>query len=208
MTALLKFVSSIRMRSSLGACLPAVLVVLLLSLPGAAQAQVEGFQSAAAKLSTTLAAQLQNSAYAEHGLALTSMVDAHTLSLFPATDSLAPVGQQLTEAMYTELGQRQVNLIDVRGRNYIEINPQAELNLSRELANLNPRIRADLVLVATMARRDHGVMVHTRILTLRDQQVVASASEYLAKRLYWNQRQVEIIDGMPERTTANGGIGQ
>lgn len=207
MTALLKFVSSIRMPGPLRICLPAVLVVLF-SLPGTTQAQVEGFQSAAAKLSSTLAAQLQDSVYAEKGLALTSMVDAQTLSLFPVTDALAPVGQQLTEAMYTELGQRQVHLIDVRGRNYIEINPQAELNLSRELADLNPRIRADLVLVATMARREHGVMVHTRILTLRDQQVVASASEYLAKRLYWNQRQVEVIDGVPERTTANGGIGQ
>lgn len=162
---------------------------------------VEGVQATASRLSAQLVQQLHNTSYAYDTLAITSMVDDRTLQPYTNGDTLQAVGYALSEALYSEVGSRHDYVTDVRGRQYIEVSDSAELNLSRDVAELNEELRVDLVLVGTLSRREHGVMVQTRILNRRNQQVIATASEFLAKRLYWQARQVEMIDGMIERDT-------
>lgn len=172
-------------------------------MPASQRYPIDGIQDAAAKLSQTLVIQLQQTE--AKPLAITSLVNADTLQPPLAGDSHARIGQQLSEALFTELKMRDVQLIDVRGRTYIEITEHAELNLSRDIHELNEAVHAEWVVVTTLAPRQQGVMLHSRVVQLSDQQVLASASQFLAKRLYWQQRQVESVDGVLERETALGG---
>lgn len=164
----------------------------------------DSVQAVSANLSQRLQQQLQQNGAAQEGLALTSFVDADTLASYADNDVLASVGHALSEGLMTELNKTSVLVHEVRGRDYIEMSAGGALNLSRDAAELNENAPIEYILVGTLARRPHGVMVHTRVINRFDQEVVAAASEYIPERLFWSNRQVKSNGRVLERETSKG----
>jgi len=164
----------------------------------------DSVQSVSVKLSQGLQRQLQQNGVADAGIALTNFVDADTLASYPANDVLNGISHALTEGLMTEMNKSSVLLHEIRGRDYIQLTPNGAINLSRKAAELNHQAPIEYILVGTLARRPHGVMVHTRVINRFDQAVVAAASEYIPEGLYWANRQVKSNGKVLERETSKG----
>lgn len=174
-------------------------------------AHVEPLQMAAERLAaqlqsglTTITSSSDEASTDSQLTGIASFVMADNLQLPHQGDATASLGQQLSEALYTELNQRHVALVDFRARDFIAVSAHGETVLSRDIEQLPQYPQVDRVVVGTLAPREHGVLVQVRVLDRRTQQVLASASDFISKRFYWHQRQVEVVNGRLQRESSEG----
>lgn len=90
-----------------------------------------------------------------------------------------PLGNQLAEALVSTLPVFGVQVIDFKRTKSIKVSPQGDFSLSRDVRQLSAEAGMDYVLTGTLVATRRGVQVHSRVISVRGSQVVASASTLL-----------------------------
>lgn len=90
-----------------------------------------------------------------------------------ATNAL---GNQFAEAMATLLPEYGVQVIEFKLTRHLAIGPQGDLALSRDIKKLQKNVGMDYLLVGTLVTTRRGVQINSRVVSVAQQQVIASAS--------------------------------
>ena len=97
--------------------------------------------------------------------------------------SSSSLGNQFAEALATELPQYGVNVVDFKLTKYIDVSSMGDLVLSRDRQKLNGQSEMDYVLTGTLIATHRGVKINSRVVSVKDNSVIAAASTFVPKGL-------------------------
>ena len=89
------------------------------------------------------------------------------------------VGNQLSEYLMGELQRFGLSVIDFKLTNNISVTPYGDLALSRDGEKLAESLAMDHIVTGTMIEDPRGVRINARIISVENQQLVASANLYI-----------------------------
>ncbi len=90
-----------------------------------------------------------------------------------------PLGNQFAEALATVLPQYGVDIIEFKLTKNLAVGMSGDLALSRQIDELHEEVGMDYVLTGTLVTTRRGVQVNSRVVSVSDQRVIASASTLL-----------------------------
>ena len=88
----------------------------------------------------------------------------------------SPLGNQFSEAVATLLPQYGVQVIEYKLTRELTVGAQGDLTLSRKVADLHEEVGMDYLLTGTLVTTRRGIQVNSRVVSVENQQVIASAS--------------------------------
>jgi TolB-like protein len=86
------------------------------------------------------------------------------------------LGNQFAEAMATLLPEYGVQVIEFKLTRHLAVGPQGDLALSRDIKKLQRNVGMDYLLVGTLVTTRRGVQINSRVVSVAQHQVIASAS--------------------------------
>lgn len=86
------------------------------------------------------------------------------------------LGNQFAEAMATLLPEYGVQVIEFKLTRHLAVGPQGDLALSRDIKKLQRNVGMDYLLVGTLVTTRRGVQINSRVVSVSQHQVVASAT--------------------------------
>lgn len=89
------------------------------------------------------------------------------------------VGNQLSEYLMGELQSFGLSVIDFKLANNVTVTRYGDLALSRDGAKLAKSLSMDHIVTGTMIEDPRGVRINARIISVENQQLVASANLYI-----------------------------
>lgn len=90
-----------------------------------------------------------------------------------------PLGNQFAEALATVLPQFGVDIIEYKLTKHLAVGASGDLALSRQIDELHEEVGMDYVLTGTLVSTRRGVQINSRVVSVNDQRVIASASTLL-----------------------------
>ncbi len=120
-----------------------------------------------------LAIKLMENLTSEPGtirLAVTSFVD-----LDGSLQTASRLGNQLAESMLTEVQAFGLNVVDHKVMPMMRIDSSGDYSYSRDILQLNTKGQINAVLSGTLLYKENGVVVNSRITSLDNQSILASA---------------------------------
>ncbi len=90
-----------------------------------------------------------------------------------------PLGNQFAEAMVSTLPQHGVVVVDFKLTRKITVSKTGDFSMSRNIRELSDKSGMDYILTGTLVTTRRGVQVHSRVISVRSQQVIASATTLL-----------------------------
>lgn len=90
-----------------------------------------------------------------------------------------PLGNQFAEALATLLPQYGVDIIEYKLTKNLSIGADGDLALSRQVSDLQDEIGMDYILTGTLVTTRRGVQINSKVVSVSDHRVVASASTLL-----------------------------
>lgn len=93
--------------------------------------------------------------------------------------STTPLGNQFAEALATLLPQYGVDIIEYKLTKNLSIGADGDLALSRQVSDLQDEIGMDYILTGTLVTTRRGVQINSKVVSVSDHRVVASASTLL-----------------------------
>jgi len=105
-------------------------------------------------------------------IAITSFVNLHDLS------QTSSFGRTLAETFFNELFIRGFNIIDIRSKGTLSINPTGEYFITRDEKKIDQKIENAYVLLGTFSTIEKKVVINARILDYQTGRVVAAAKTY------------------------------
>lgn len=90
-----------------------------------------------------------------------------------------PLGNQFAEAMVSTLPQHGVEVVDFKLTRKIIVSQNGDFSMSRNVRELSRKSGMDYILTGTLITTRRGVQVHSRVVSVRSQQVIASATTLL-----------------------------
>lgn len=90
-----------------------------------------------------------------------------------------PLGNQFAEALATLLPQYGVDIIEYKLTKNLSVGVEGDLAMSRQVSELHDEVGMDYILTGTLVTTRRGVQVNSRVVSVNDQRVVASASTLL-----------------------------
>lgn len=90
--------------------------------------------------------------------------------------STTPLGNQFAEALATLLPQYGVDIIEYKLTKNLSIGADGDLALSRQVSDLQDEVGMDYVLTGTLVTTRRGVQINSKVISVADHRVVASAS--------------------------------
>jgi TolB-like protein len=145
------------------------------------------------QLANTLFAQLPAQSTLTHRateIAVASFVPVNSLSLAKVDEAEKQLANQLSESMLSHARQRGFTVYDFRVRQQLLLAGDHEQVLSRQLADLSTGFAADTLLTGTYSTMEDGIMVNVRLISIRNNQVLAAASGSVPANVFWSQQQV------------------
>ena len=103
-------------------------------------------------------------------LAVTSFVD-----LDGSLQTASRLGNQVAESMLTEVQAFGLNVVDHKVMPTLRIDNSGDYSYSRDVKQLNTQGMINAVLSGTLLYKENGVVVNSRITSLEDQRILASA---------------------------------
>lgn len=94
------------------------------------------------------------------------------------------LGNQLSEYFITELKNVGIPVSEHKVTGAIEVTPNGDFAMSRDLYELNPELDINYVLTGTLIENKRGTVINARVVSLQDNSVVASATK-LVPNLVW-----------------------
>ncbi len=86
------------------------------------------------------------------------------------------LGNQFAEALATLLPEYGVQVIEFKLTRHLAVGAQGDLALSRDIKKLQRNVGMDYLLVGTLVTTRRGVQINSRVVSVAQQQVIASAS--------------------------------
>ena len=108
---------------------------------------------------------------------ITTIVD---IDNYKKTDKL---GRLLSEQFIHQLHIRKFHIIDYKVPDVIQILPNGDFALTRDIKKLRTHIDADRLLVGTMSKTAIGTQVNVRIMNVKQDHVEATASAFIPNSL-------------------------
>ena len=93
--------------------------------------------------------------------------------------STTPLGNQFAEAFATLLPQYGVDIIEYKLTKNLSIGADGDLALSRQVSDLHDEVGMDYLLTGTLVTTRRGVQINSKVVSVSDHRVVASASTLL-----------------------------
>ena len=90
-----------------------------------------------------------------------------------------PLGNQFAEALATLLPQYGVDIIEYKLTKNLSVGVDGDLALSRQVSDLQDEVGMDYLLTGTLVTTRRGVQVNSRVVSISDHRVIASASTLL-----------------------------
>jgi TolB-like protein len=90
-----------------------------------------------------------------------------------------PLGNQFAEALATLLPQYGVDIIEYKLTKNLSVGVEGDLAMSRQVSDLHDEVGMDYILTGTLVTTKRGVQVNSRVVSVNDHRVVASASTLL-----------------------------
>lgn len=94
-------------------------------------------------------------------------------------ENATPLGNQFAEALVSTLPVFGVQVVEFKKTKAIKVSPRGDFSLSRDVKQLSDQVGMDYVLVGTLVATRRGIQVHSRVVSVRDAGIVASASTLL-----------------------------
>lgn len=94
-------------------------------------------------------------------------------------ENATPLGNQFAEALVSTLPVFGVQVVEFKKTKSIKVSPRGDFSLSRDVKQLSEQVGMDYVLVGTLVATRRGIQVHSRVVSVRDAGVIASASTLL-----------------------------
>ena len=86
---------------------------------------------------------------------------------------------QIAESLMHEFHQFRIPVIDFKSTDYIRITERGDFYLTRDHTELEPNVAIDYVITGTLLHHQGGVLVNARVLSVANQQMVASAQSII-----------------------------
>lgn len=96
------------------------------------------------------------------------------------------LGNQISEYFINELKSVGIPVSDFKVTGYIEVTPNGDIAMSRKLNELKRSLNIGYVLVGTIIDNRKGVVVNSRIVSLQNNEVIASSSKFIPS-IIWHQ---------------------
>lgn len=103
-------------------------------------------------------------------LAVTSFVD-----LDGSLQTASRLGNQLAESMITEVQAFGLNIVDHKVMPMVRMDSGGDYSYSRDVMQLNTKGHINAVLSGTLLYKENGVVINSRITSLENQSILASA---------------------------------
>ncbi|WP_088332283.1 FlgO family outer membrane protein [Lacimicrobium sp. SS2-24] len=91
------------------------------------------------------------------------------------------LGNQLAEKLVAQLQEFGLAVVDIKTMPVIEVGRDGDRVFSRDVRNLSRKQQLDYVVSGTLIRNSRGIQINSRMVSLKDQQVVASASGFIPR---------------------------
>ncbi|ALS97714.1 FlgO family outer membrane protein [Lacimicrobium alkaliphilum] len=89
------------------------------------------------------------------------------------------LGNQLAEKLIAQLQDFGLAVVDIKTMPTIMVGRDGDRVFSREVRALSGELQLDYVVSGTLIRNARGIQINSRMVSLKDQQVVASASGFI-----------------------------
>lgn len=123
-------------------------------------------------------------------IAVSSFVPVNSFSLSQADETEKQMANQLSESMLSQIKQQGFDVYDYRLRDQLVLNSDHEQALSRQLTAIANGSLADTLLVGTYSLLAEGVMLNTRLIAVKNKQVLAASSQLVPADIFWQQQRV------------------
>jgi TolB-like protein len=129
---------------------------------------------------------------------VTSIVESESLER-PKTAIEKAFSLQVQDSLLTLSTQAGFSVIEPRLMNQLAINETSETIMSRDVKKLATNVKADYVLAGTYTEETHGVAINLRLINLRSNRVVATATESIPRKVYSDETMVKYKSGYLSR---------
>lgn len=120
-----------------------------------------------------------------------TFLPAQTLTA-ESNKELMPYGIQLQESFMTFSTQAGLNVVEFKTLSAIKVTPNADLMISREVAELNERIKAEYLLTGTYMQQQNSLIVNVKLINFADKSLVAAATDYIPLNSMWSHNKVQM----------------
>jgi len=117
------------------------------------------------------------------------------------THPLHMLGNQIQESLMTSLLQRGYHVVEYRRSKDIGIHNNFDQMLTRELDKLNDTDEFSYFLTGTVKYQENGAAVNLRVIDLLNNEVVSATTKFIPLDVFWDNRQVNSINGMLYRNS-------
>jgi len=107
---------------------------------------------------------------------------------------LIPYGIQIQESFATFATQAGLNIVEFKTLSNVQVTPVADVMLSRDVEQLDPRINADYMLTGTYMQQQNSLVVNVRLIRVFDKTIIAAATDYLPINSMWSHSKVQMKD--------------
>lgn len=90
---------------------------------------------------------------------------------------------QIAESFMHEFHQFRIPVIDFKTTDYIRVTQRGDFYLTRDHTELEPNLAIDYVITGTLVNHQGGYMVNARLISVENQQLVASAQAIIPSRV-------------------------
>ena len=118
-----------------------------------------------------------------------TFVPADTLNEDP-NNSLKAHGLQLQESFMTYATQAGLKVIEFKALSEVVLMRSTDKTLSRELPQLNNRVKADYLLTGTYTQQQGNLLVNVKLINLLDKNLIAAATDTISLRTMWGHTKV------------------
>lgn len=105
-------------------------------------------------------------------------------------------GLQLQESFATLSTQAGLKVIEYKALSGVMVADNADLMLSREVAQLDNKISAQYLLTGNYIQQENSLVVNVKLINVEDKSLVAAATDYLPLNAMYSHNKVRLQDGM------------
>lgn len=105
------------------------------------------------------------------------------------------LGQQIQEGMMTASVQYGFTVVEFKTQQNVTIAQSSDLMLSRKLHELTTKQNIDYFITGTLTEQEQSVVVNARLIDVRNQHVIAAATDYVPNNVFWSSEKVKLRQG-------------